>query len=172
MERTPIGAITTRDPASIGPKIAVKALAGVELNESCSPLVVSDTGVILRAAESLKSGARIRFLETLPSAEVGSEKINLLDLHNINLGELVHGKVSAMAGRAAYGYIERVICLALRGEVDAAVTAPIHKEAVNRAGFPYSGHTEIFAALTDSQRPVIVLSCGNFCVVHVSTMCH
>ena len=39
----------------------------------------------------------------------------------------------------------RAWCLA--GEVDGIVTAPLHKEALQRAGHPYPGHTELLAEL-------------------------
>ena len=35
---------------------------------------------------------------------------------------------------------------ALRGEIAAIVTAPLHKEALAAAGFPYPGHTELLQA--------------------------
>jgi 4-hydroxythreonine-4-phosphate dehydrogenase len=44
--------------------------------------------------------------------------------------------------------------MALRGEIDAIATAPIHKESLRAAGIPYIGHTEIFAGLTQTEDPL------------------
>jgi len=49
------------------------------------------------------------------------------------------------------------------------VTGPISKEAINRAGFHYSGHTEIYADLTRTRNYAMMLMHNQFRVIHVST---
>jgi 4-hydroxythreonine-4-phosphate dehydrogenase len=65
------------------------------------------------------------------------------------------GKLSAEAGRAAYGAIVAAVRDAISGEVDAVATAPINKEAFALAGLPWRGHTELLAHLTRS--PVVAM---------------
>ena len=77
--------------------------------------------------------------------------------------------VNAEAGRASVEYIFRAIDLALAGELDAVVTGPINKEAMNAAGFHYAGHTEIFAQRTGAKEYAMLLVDGEMRVVHVST---
>ena len=62
-----------------------------------------------------------------------------------------------------------MIDLALAKEVDATVTGPINKEAINEAGFHYSGHTEIYADFTHTRDYAMMLLHGHFRVIHVST---
>lgn len=93
----------------------------------------------------------------------------MLDLRNIELGDFVFGRVNAEAGRASVEYIFRAIDLALAGELDAVVTGPINKEAMNAAGFHYAGHTEIFAQRTGAKEYAMLLVDGEMRVVHVST---
>ncbi|MDZ4688553.1 MAG: 4-hydroxythreonine-4-phosphate dehydrogenase PdxA [Planctomycetaceae bacterium] len=59
---------------------------------------------------------------------------------------IVPGRIQAAAGRAAYDYLVAATRATLRGEFDAIVTAPLHKEALRAAGVPFPGHTEILAA--------------------------
>ena len=59
--------------------------------------------------------------------------------------------------------------LALAGEAAAVVTAPLNKEALNAAGYRFSGHTEILAALTGARDYAMMLVEGDLRVVHVST---
>ena len=47
----------------------------------------------------------------------------------------------------------------------------INKEALNLAGFHYSGHTEIFAERTGTPKVGMMLASGHFRVTHVSTHC-
>lgn len=58
----------------------------------------------------------------------------------------------AGAGRASGLAIERGVALALTGEVDALVTAPIHKPALHAAGYEEPGHTELLQRLTRARR--------------------
>jgi 4-hydroxythreonine-4-phosphate dehydrogenase len=66
--------------------------------------------------------------------------------------DLPWGEVNATAGAAAVGAIEVATRLAMAGEVDAVVTAPINKEAIWAAGSKHLGHTEMLGELTGSTR--------------------
>jgi 4-hydroxythreonine-4-phosphate dehydrogenase len=61
------------------------------------------------------------------------------------------GVLSAEAGRAAYEAILRAVKAARGGAVGALATAPINKEALRLAGFPWNGHTDLLAHLTGAQ---------------------
>lgn len=56
------------------------------------------------------------------------------------------------AGRIAAHAIEAAVRLALDGEADAVVTAPIHKPALRAAGYDEPGHTELLQRLTGAAR--------------------
>lgn len=64
----------------------------------------------------------------------------------------------AMAGRLAGAAIERATQLALRGEVQGIVTAPIDKAALLAGGYDYPGHTEMLAALTGARTAMMLAS--------------
>jgi len=58
------------------------------------------------------------------------------------------GTLSAEAGKSAYDAIVRATGDAISGAVAAIATAPINKEALRLAGFPWNGHTDLLAHLT------------------------
>jgi 4-hydroxythreonine-4-phosphate dehydrogenase len=95
--------------------------------------------------------------------------VDVIDMNNVDMDRLAYKTVSAITGRASYEYIAKVIELALAGEIDATVTGPVHKGAINAAGIPHVGHTEIFAELTRTKDYAMMLAEGDFRVVHVST---
>jgi 4-hydroxythreonine-4-phosphate dehydrogenase len=95
--------------------------------------------------------------------------VDVLDLANLPLAELRHKQVTAAQGRAAYEYVAKAVELALAGEVDATVTGPINKAAINAAGIHFAGHTEIYAHLTGTRDYSMMLAEGSFRVAHVST---
>jgi len=61
------------------------------------------------------------------------------------------GVLSAEAGRAAYDIIVRAVEDVRRGTVAAIATAPVNKEALRLAGFPWAGHTDLLAHLTGAR---------------------
>ncbi|MGH7044024.1 MAG: 4-hydroxythreonine-4-phosphate dehydrogenase PdxA [Acetobacteraceae bacterium] len=79
------------------------------------------------------------------------------------------GAIAAEAGRFAYLAVERAVALAQSGVVDAIVTAPLNKAALNLAGYHYAGHTDMLAALTGAKSSVMLLAHGNMRVGHVTT---
>jgi 4-hydroxythreonine-4-phosphate dehydrogenase len=116
-----------------------------------------------------QQGVVVRTIEDPADAHFRRGHIDVLDLDNVDRHQLNYGLVSAMAGRAAYQYIEEAIELAMSRRLDATVTGPIHKEALNAAGYHYAGHTEIFQTLTNSESSFMMLACGSLRAVHVST---
>ncbi|MGQ9458217.1 MAG: 4-hydroxythreonine-4-phosphate dehydrogenase PdxA [Anaerolineae bacterium] len=168
-ERKPILGITMGDPAGVGPEIIVMALAEREVREACRALVVGDAATMAAAAEIVGSPLRVRAVQAPAEVRDEPEVIHVLDLGNVDLGRLVRGRVDPMAGKAAYESVARAVDLALAGEVDAIVTAPLNKEALHAAGYPFAGHTEILAHLCQVQDVAMMLVSGGLRVSHVST---
>ncbi|RYY66103.1 MAG: 4-hydroxythreonine-4-phosphate dehydrogenase PdxA, partial [Comamonadaceae bacterium] len=59
---------------------------------------------------------------------------------------VITGQIGEAAGRVAGDCVVWAARAALRGDIAAIVTAPLHKEALAAAGFPYPGHTELLQA--------------------------
>ena len=59
--------------------------------------------------------------------------IDCLDLH-VGPEDLPFGRISPIAGDAAYRFIARAVELALAGEISAICTAPLNKEALHAGG--------------------------------------
>jgi len=73
------------------------------------------------------------------------------------------------AGRVAGQAIEEAARLALRGEVDAIVTGPVHKQALHAAGYRYPGVTEFLSHLAGDVPVAMMLATGKLRVVLVTT---
>ena len=145
-------ALTMGDPAGIGPEIIVRALLSEpELMGQC--VVVGDAGTLRRAAAIFRSSG----VPPLPVCQLSDWRdLALLPPRCIGLlqegdplAPLAWGQVSAVAGEFAGRCVLRAAHAALRGDVAAVVTAPLHKEALHAAGPPfdeYPGHTEMLQA--------------------------
>ena len=73
------------------------------------------------------------------------------------------------AGRIAGEAVEEAVRLALRGEVDAIVTGPVHKHALHLAGYRYPGLTEMVGHLAGDVETAMMLVTGALRVVLVTT---
>jgi 4-hydroxythreonine-4-phosphate dehydrogenase len=165
----PILAITLGDPAGIGPEIILKALSDPDIFKSTRPLVIGDHRILQRAADSLRIPLQIEKI-TSPSAGLFNPgTIPLLDLSNANPQDCPTGQINASSGRAAVEYVFHACDLAMEGSVNAVVTAPLNKAAINLAGFQYAGHTELLAERTHAEKVSMLLVGPRLRVVHVST---
>lgn len=90
-----------------------------------------------------------RVVERCDFKVVGPEGVGL-ELDEV-VGEWRPGDGSDLAGALSGAAIERAVALALAGEVQGIVTAPIDKSALLAGGFDYPGHTEMLGALTGSE---------------------
>jgi len=165
----PLLAITMGDPGGVGPEVCAKALASQAVHEACRPLVVGDAAVLADAVRFCRLSLEVRVVGQPAEALCRPGTLDVLDLHNLPLTQLRYGKVTAEQGRASFEYVERAIELARTGLVDANVTGPISKAAINAAGFHYAGHTEIYGEKTGSRDYALMLVEGAFRVVHVTT---
>ena len=167
MSRPRIG-ITMGDPAGVGPEVVMKALAHEDVYEECRPFVIGDTRRLARAAQILESGVQVVSVPDPESARFECGSVDCIDLRLVP-DDLPFGKLSAVAGEAAYRYVERAVKLALGGEIDAICTAPLNKEAMNAAGHRYPGHTELLAELTGTAEVSLMLISPKLRVIHVTT---
>jgi 4-phospho-D-threonate 3-dehydrogenase / 4-phospho-D-erythronate 3-dehydrogenase len=166
----PIIAITMGDAAGVGPEVIMKSLAQAWVYEQCRPLVIGD-------AERLRDAGRIVGAElgmrSLAENEIDSALYELGSVNCIDLKlippDLPWGKLSALAGDAAYRYVEVAARLALEGKVSAICTAPLNKEALQAGGHKFPGHTELLAHLTGTQEVSMMLSTPKMRVIHVTT---
>ena len=167
MDRPIIG-IPMGDPAGIGPEIVVKALNREEVYKISKPIVIGDRDVISNAMKFCGLDLNINVVESPQKGKYIKGTIDLIDLNNIDIDELEIGKIQAIAGKAAFEYIEETVKLALEKKIDAIATTPINKESLKAANIPYIGHTEILEGLTNTSNPLTMFQVDNLRVFFLS----
>ena len=168
-EKLPLLGISAGDPAGVGPEISAKALLNEETYTICRPLVVCDGWIMEQIVGLCKFDLKVNKISDPSEGKYEYGTLDVLDMKNVDRDEFRFNEVAAMTGKASYEYVAKVIELALCGEIDATITGPIHKEAIQLAGYNYAGHTEIYADLTNTQDYSMMLADAHFRVVHVST---
>lgn len=169
-DRRPIVAVTMGDPAGIGPEVIIKALSLAELSRLSRPVVIGDARVMKNAMKYSKgSPVALKEIKRLDDGDFRTGMINILDMDNVDFPKLRMGKVSVEGGRASVKYVERAIDLAMDKKVDAIATGPINKEAINKAGFRFDGHTELLAKRTGAKHSAMMFLSDSIRVMLVTT---
>lgn len=168
MSDRPVIGITMGDAAGIGPEVIVRALAHDDVHDVCRPLVIGDAGRLRKTMEVVGSTLELHTVASPADAHFKRGQIECIDLGLIP-DDLPWGKVSSVAGDAAYRYIAKTVELIEAGELDAICTAPLNKEALHAGGHIFPGHTELLAHLTGTEEVSMMLVTPKMKVIHVTT---
>ena len=115
----------------------------------CNPFVIGRADIIREALQLAGLSVEVVPLKVMSESSPSYGKIEV-----IGIGPQTpfrKGVSSAEAGRAGVSYVEKAVELALGGETEAIVTAPVSKESLGLAGFSWRGHTELLARLTGAE---------------------
>lgn len=165
----PIVAITLGDPAGIGPEVVAKALATPRVGEICRPLVFGWPEILERELRRLGLSLKVRSVTSVKEALFQPEVLEVLKTGELSAEEVPLGKIHPPGALSAVEAVRQATESALRGEVSALVTGPVNKKAVDKAGVPFTGHTEFIAEITRAKTVRMLLMSPSLWVVHVTT---
>jgi 4-hydroxythreonine-4-phosphate dehydrogenase len=166
----PILGITMGDAAGIGPEIILRSFRNHrELFDLCRPLVIGSAAVMGFYDERLGIGMPMRVIPAASSGVFDGQTLDVLDLGLVDVPKLRISVVDAEAGKAAVVYTQEAGRMAMNGTIDAIVSAPLNKEAMRAAGYPYEGQTQILGELTGSKRYGMILIFGRLRVLMLTT---
>ena len=153
--------ITSGEPAGIGPDI----IAQLDPAKFKARLVViGDRAMLQSRADNITSS--VTFGDYVPE---GASPDTLEILHEPLLKPCQPGKPDSANAAYVLKLLERACRGCVEGEFDAMVTAPVHKEVINRGGIHFSGHTEYLANLCEASLPVMLLHADDLRVALVTT---
>ncbi len=165
--RFPAIAITTGEPAGIGPELVARAAMRHREHAFAARLVVVGDLSLLRE-RATRIGLAPHYAEFDPASFAPPHGIvEVIDERTAVPVTPGHpdptnaGSVLAMLGRAADA--------CATGAFAALVTAPVQKSIIQDAGFAFTGHTEFLAARAHVPRVVMMLVGGGLRVALVTT---
>ena len=165
----PLLALTMGDPAGVGPEIILKTLRSAEARAAARMVVIGSPEPFRRDIAMLGLRTGIREIADPSEYRDDPDTLNLLIPGSLPDIPLEYGQIDPECGKAAAFAIEESARLALAGSVDAVVTAPINKESLNAGGYHFPGHTEFYQHLTGAPDIAMLLTLGDFRVIHVAT---
>lgn len=167
---TPIVGITMGDAAGIGPEIVLKSFRNhPELFRLCRPLVIGSADAMQFWNDQLGTRVPLKVISSHLDAVYEHGTLDVLDLGLIDTAKLKISMVDAEVGRAAVIYTQEAGKMAMQGTIDAIVSAPLNKEAMRAAGYPFEGATQILGELTGSKRFGMILIFGKLRVMMLTT---
>ena len=154
------------DPAGVGPEIIVKACRRLlpRISAGAMRLLVIGHRSALHAARDV-----LRETLDIPDYDGGRTQGVAVLAAGEERSPVAFGRLDPECGRFAYLAVERSVELVNAGAIDAIVTAPLNKEALNLAGYHFAGHTDMLAALTGTKSSIMLLAHGDMRVSHVTT---
>src|SRR3989449_9922160 len=141
-------AISTGDPAGIGPEITLKAALDPRVNRICRPLLVGDRGALEAHAAACGLAPNLRSVARAADANWSDGALILLERKQFEPDELHIGEIAAPHGEAALDSAKAAIDAALAGEVDAVVAAPQTESSIKLAGIEFDGYPTFVARCT------------------------
>ncbi len=166
----PIIAITTGDPAGIGPEIALKSAGNDRVRDACRPLLVGDFRILDFFRDRFDLPVALRSVAGVAEAQFSDGVIDVLDVPNLPLDGFEPGVATADCGRAILEYAARAVELALAGQVAAVVAGPQTQKAIRAAGIDFDGYPGYIAARTgtDPDDVFLMLYNDDLRIVHVT----
>jgi 4-hydroxythreonine-4-phosphate dehydrogenase len=159
------------DAAGIGPELILKVFRRKDMFDFCSPVIIGSWDTMEFYQDRLKMAVPQRRITTLQDAAFEPGVLDVLDLGIVDVANLKVGVVDPNPGKAAVIYTQEAGRMALKDEIGAIVSAPLNKESMRKAGYPFEGATQILGELAGSKRYGMIALLGSMRVMQLTTHC-
>ncbi len=132
--------ISCGDINGIGLEVILKALAIKKAGPAFRIIIYGSTKVVAYH-KNIITQENIQFHSIQTASEAQMDRINIINCWPDNVN-ITLGKPTDLSGKCAFQALERAVKDLKAEEIDALVTAPINKKAMQMADFPFVGHTE------------------------------
>jgi len=164
MNKTVPLAITTGEPAGIGPDLVIQL---TQQTQKHPVVVIADADLLEQRARQLGLPVIIEDYTGQELAASSEKKLSVL--HTPLKATCQAGKLNTQNA----SYVLDTLRIAAEGCMQqrfaAMITGPVHKGIINDAGIPFTGHTEYLAELSDCKKPVMMLATDTLRVALATT---
>lgn len=146
-------AVSSGDPAGIGPDICIKAFGQKKIYDF-SPVIFGDKELFKSRAKTLGINADIQIYK-------GQEELSNDSLWIANRDcdlNILPGRPDPNCANFIISNFQQAVKRTISKEFEAVVTCPINKEIINKGGINFTGHTEELAKLSKIDKVVMMLA--------------
>jgi 4-hydroxythreonine-4-phosphate dehydrogenase len=148
-------AISIGDYNGIGPEVTIKALHELMEVNKMTPIILGSSKIVNFYLDTLDLDFPYHAITSIQDIFVG--EVNVLECLPSEKIDIHMGQIDENAGNMSMLAVETGINLCMEQKADALVTAPISKEAIQKAGYPYPGHTEFLADKTNCKKYMMMM---------------
>ena len=159
-------AVSSGDPAGIGPDICIKAF-GTKTKLKYSPVIFGDPVLFKERARILGQKIDLQIYQGENEKYLSNDCL-WIKPHNLKQPIKPGEPDSAYAGYLM-DLFEDAIERTISNEFDGLVTGPINKELMNKGGAPFQGHTEVLARVSKTQKVLMMLASKDLRVALATT---
>lgn len=151
---TPSIAVTTGEPAGIGPDIALMA---AQRDWPCELVAIADPDLLQERARALS--LPIQLQSWAPGEPARAQRAGTLKIHAVAQAvPTIAGTLNPANAAYVIETLKQAAHGCMRGSWQAMVTGPVQKSVINDAGIPFIGHTELLAEETGARQVVMMLA--------------
>ena len=146
--------ISVGDANGISPEIILKSFKDKRMLEICTPVVYASKNILSFYKNQLDL-TEFNFTSISSANELIAGKVNLINI--VDDFSVQMGVPTKESGGLSVKSLEMVAEDLAAGKLDVMVTAPFSKEAVQKSGFDFPGHTEYLAKMAGIDEALMVL---------------
>lgn len=166
MEKKPLIGFTCGDINGIGTELIIKTLGDPRILDLCTPVVFANNKLINFYRKSLPD-VHFSFQAVKDASRINPKQINLYSCWDEEV-VITPGVINETGGKYAIISLTTAAEALKSGDLDALVTAPIHKKNTHSNEFPYSGHTPYLKKLFGASDVVMMMVAENMRVALVT----
>ncbi len=151
--------ISIGDLNGVGMEIIIKTFLDPRMLEVCTPLIYGSAKTASFHKKFLNAG-EFNFNIIKEASQAVELKANLVNCWEEEV-KIELGIPTEIAGRYAFKSLEAATLDLASNKIDVLVTAPINKNTINSASFPFKGHTEYLASFAGTENYLMILTSEN-----------
>ncbi len=165
--RFPRLAISSGEPAGIGPDVILSAL---QSNFAAELVVFSDPELLMARAKKLGIACQIELVGRDRVTQARPHQAGRILVYPISLNKVVTlGQADPDNASYVMDLLTQTGDSCLHHQFDGVVTAPVNKSIINQANIAFTGHTEFYADLAGVEQVVMLLATDDMRVALVTT---
>lgn len=168
-DRKPIIGISCGDINGIGPELIIKSLSDNRILEFFTPVVFGNNKLINFYRKSI-ANTHFSFHHFKSWDQLNPKQVNVFNCWDEEVN-ITPGELTDAGGQYAVKSLEAAVQALKDGNIDALVTAPIHKKNVYSAEFPFTGHTPYLQAAFNANDVLMLLYSEDFRMGLVTEHC-
>ncbi len=147
--------ISIGDINGVGLEVILKTLNNPDVMKICTPIIYCSSKVV-SYHKNIVGLEKLHFQSNKSAERVHTGKINIVNCWQDNVN-ITLGRQTEESGKYAKISLEAATADLKNGLIDAIVTAPINKKAMQEAGFQHPGHTEFFTKEFNTKQSLMLM---------------